>query len=201
MNSSWLDPTTLKGTYVTLAPMEASHRDGLLTAAADGKLWELWYTQVPGETTIDAYMEAAFEMMENGTGLPYVVIYNETNTIIGSTRYCSAEPHNKRVEIGYTWYARSFQRTAVNAECKLLLLTQAFESLSCIAVEFKTHFHNHPSRNAILRLGAKQDGILRNHRIGPDGIIRDTVIFSILNTEWAGVKQSLEARLTSYTSS
>ena len=120
--------------------------------------------------------------------------------IIGSTRYCNAEPASKRVEIGYTWYARSYQKSAVNTECKRLLLTHAFEELDAMAVEFRTHWHNHPSRAAIARLGAKQDGVLRNHRRDADGCYRDTVVFSIINQEWPTVKKGLQFKLNRHKS-
>lgn len=192
---SWLQPCVLKGKSVQLQALEPFHREGLLEAAGDGKLWELWYTSVPSETTVDAYVDFALAEQKAGRSLPFVVVERASGRVIGSTRFCNAEAPHKRLEIGYTWYAKSQQRTSVNSECKYLMLTHAFERLGCIAVEFRTHIHNHPSRRAISRLGAKQEGILRNHRIGEDGIIRDTVVFSIIQNEWAAVKKSLEHRL------
>ena len=124
------------------------------------------------------------------------VLISKTNTIVGTTRYLNVDAKNKRVEIGATWYSKKVQRTGINTECKYILLKYAFENLNCIAVEFRTHFHNHPSRNAILRLGAKQDGILRNHRVDEHGNLRDTVVFSILDSEWKTVKTSLEFKMT-----
>ncbi|THV60943.1 N-acetyltransferase [Flagellimonas alvinocaridis] len=191
----WLQPITLEGELVKLVPMLAEHRDALVSAASDGKLWELWYTSVPSADTIDTYMGIAFSEQKADRALPFAIIDKKTNTVVGSTRYLNADAQHRRVEIGATWYAERVQRTGVNTECKYLLLKHAFEVLDCIAVEFKTHFHNFPSRNAILRLGAKQEGILRNHRIDEKGVIRDTVLFSILDSEWKAVKTSLEFKM------
>lgn len=193
--TTWLQPTTLSGRIVTLIPLDLSHREELLQAAADGKLWEMWYTSVPSADTIDTYLHIALEQRDQGTALPFVVVHKATNTIIGSTRYCNAERVNRRLEIGYTWYAKSFQRTGVNTECKYLLLQHAFDHLQTIAVEFRTHWHNFQSRTAILRLGAKQDGVLRNHLIDREGCMRDTVVFSIIQSEWNTVRRSLEYRM------
>ena len=182
----------LEGEIVSLRPLEVKHREALLSASSDGELSSLWFTSVPDEAKIDKYLETAFEQYKQRTALPYVVYHKKAKRIIGMTRICNADLTNRRVEIGYTWYAKSFQRTGVNTECKLLLLTHAFEKLNAIAVEFRTHWHNLTSRNAIARLGAKQDGILRNHKIHPDGQLRDTVVFSIINSEWPMVKKSLQ---------
>ncbi len=192
---TWLRPTQLEGEWVKLVPLQKSHKVDLAFAASDGKLWELWYTSVPSPKTIDAYLDVALNEQENGTALPFAIINKKNNTIVGSTRYMNLDAKNKRLEIGSTWYAKKVQRTGINTEAKYLLLKHAFENLGCIAVEFRTHFHNHPSRNAILRLGAKQDGILRNHRIDGSGNLRDTVVFSILNSEWKTVKTSLEFKM------
>ncbi|MBD0404363.1 GNAT family N-acetyltransferase [Flammeovirga sp. EKP202] len=195
METKWLNETTLQGDTVTLLPLSLKHRDRLVEAAKDGKLWELWYTTVPSENEIDNYIETAFQQYKEDSSLPFVVLHNKTQKIIGSTRFLNANSKVKRVEIGSTWYAKSFQRTAVNTECKLLLLQYAFENLKCIAVELRTHFHNQKSRRAIANLGAKQDGILRNHTIDKVGNLRDTVVFSILNSEWNVVKTALSYRL------
>jgi len=192
---TWLNPIKLEGDLVKLIPREASHKSDLLAAAADGKLWELWYTSVPSSKTIDTYINTVHEEQKAGLALPFVILDKRTNTIVGSTRYLNADSKNRRVEIGATWYAQSVQRTGVNMECKYLLLKHAFEHLHTIAVEFRTHFHNHPSRNAILRLGAKQEGIIRNHRIDELGNYRDTVLFSILESEWNTVKHSLKFKM------
>ena len=188
----------LAGNYVELVPLSGSHKDGLLKAASDGKLWELWFTSVPSPDTIDQFIDLALHQKSEGSAYPFSVIDKNTGEIIGSTRYLNIEHPHRRLEIGHTWYAKSFQRTGVNTECKYLLLKYAFENLNCIAVEFRTHWHNHSSRNAILRLGAKQDGVLRNHRIGPDDTLRDTVVFSILDREWAVVRKSLEHKMKEY---
>lgn len=190
----WLTPTTLKGTNVSLVPLQLTHKEGLLKAASDGELWNLWFTSVPSIKNIDDYLNSA---VNSNTMLAFTVIDNN-GTILGSTRFCNAELEHLRLEIGYTWYAKSTQRTGINTECKLLLLTHAFEKLNCNAVEFRTHYFNTASRNAIARLGAKQDGILRNHRIDADGALRDTVVFSILKSEWAVVKKNLTFKLKSH---
>ncbi|AWX44858.1 uncharacterized protein HME9304_01863 [Flagellimonas maritima] len=192
---SWLQPIELEGNLVKLIPMQQLHKEGLLQAAADGNLWELWYTSVPSENTVDEYMEFALKEQDENRALPFVVIDKRTNKIVGSTRFCNIDAANRRAEIGYTWYAKQVQRTGINTECKYLMLQHAFEALNAIAIEFKTNFHNFPSRNAILRLGAKQEGIIRNHRIDKKGIVRDTVLFSILENEWGAVKTSLEFKM------
>lgn len=194
----WLQKLELVGEKVRLIPLERTHRADLLEAAADGQLWNLWFTSVPSEEKIDAYLDFSFSEMEAGRALPFVVIDNASDKIIGSTRYCNADDKNRRLEIGYTWYAKQAQRTGINTEAKYLLLTHAFEKLDCIAVEFRTHWYNTASRNAIARLGAKQDGVLRNHRIGENGVVRDTVVFSIIASEWKAVKQSLEFKMNAY---
>ncbi|MEC7770934.1 MAG: GNAT family protein [Bacteroidota bacterium] len=192
---SWLRPIQLEGELVKLVPLQKSQKVDLVFAASDGKLWELWYTSVPSPKTIDSYLDIALSQQASGHALPFAIINKKTNTIVGSTRFLNVDATNKRVEIGATWYAKKVQRTGINTECKYLLLKYAFENLDCIAVEFRTHFHNHPSRNAILRLGAKQDGILRNHRVDDSGNLRDTVVYSILNSEWKTVKTALEFKL------
>lgn len=196
MNSHWLYETTLQGKLVTLAPLKREHADALVEAASDGELWNLWYTSVPSRNTIDAYLDQAFKDQDSGRALPFVVMDNATQKIIGTTRYCNADNLNHRVEIGYTWYAKSFQKTGTNTECKYLLLAHAFETLNAIAVEFRTHWHNQASRAAIARLGAKQDGVLRNHQKSPEGVYRDTVVFSIIDQEWPAVKKGLLYRIT-----
>ncbi len=197
-SKKWLEKVELTGHLVSLLPLHQNHKAGLLNASKNGNLSDIWFTSVPSESTIDNYISnAENECLENKC-LPFVVIENASSQIIGSTRFCNISPSDKRLEIGYTWYAKSFQRTGVNTECKYLLLNYAFEILNCIAVEFRTHWHNHRSRNAILRLGAKQDGVLRNHKIDQHGLLRDTVVFSILNSEWPIVKESLSFKMNSY---
>ncbi|TQV77153.1 GNAT family N-acetyltransferase [Aliikangiella marina] len=195
-----VESVTLIGTHVELVPLEKKHRTELLKAAADGELWNLWYTSVPSEDSVDDYIEAAILQREAKSQLPFVVIEKSSGRVVGCTRFCNIDHTNTRLEIGYTFYAQSVQRSAVNSETKLLLLTYAFESLGCIAVEFRTNWFNYASRNAIARLGAKQDGVLRNHVIMPDGSYRDTVVFSILNTEWSGVKTNLKFKLSQHAS-
>ena len=191
----WLTPTELRGATVTLKPMTTSDSEALVAAASDGKLWELWYTGVPSPTNIDDYIAFALGEHEADRALPFVVVDNATGRVIGSTRYLNAEPEHRHLEIGYTWYSASFQRTRVNTECKWLLLSYAFEQLNAIVVEFRTHWHNQASRAGITRLGAKQDGVLRNNQIDAYGIYRDTVVFSIIESEWPAVKKSLSFKL------
>ena len=188
---AFVEPVTLKGKHAALEPLAREHEEGLRRAAADGELWRLWYTSVPAPEKTAAYIEAALTMRERDGAMPFVVRANPGGEIVGCTRYFHVDAPNRRLEIGYTWYAKRVQRTALNTECKLILLRHAFEALRCIAVEFRTHWFNHASREAILRLGAKQDGVLRNHQISPDGSYRDTVVFSIIESEWPAVKQHL----------
>lgn len=195
MTNRWIEPIVLLGKHVTLEPMELRHIDGLKAAARDGQLWKLWYTMVPSPEQTAAYVESAVEARDQRGEMPYVVHEHKTNKVIGSTRFMNVDEDNHRLEIGHTWYAARYQRTAVNTECKLLLLTHAFEQLSAIAVEFRTHWFNQRSRRAIERLGAKQDGVLRNHLRHPDGGYRDTVIYSIIESEWLTVKQHLHYQL------
>ena len=194
----WFKNIKLKGEKVELIPLDKSHKAKLLKATSDGKLWELWFTSVPSSENIDDYINNALKEKENGKGFPFVVKDKNSGEIIGSTRYCNATPEHRRLEIGFTWYSKKSQRTGVNTECKYLLLKYAFEELNCIAVEFKTNWHNLRSRTAINRLGAKQDGILRNHRLNTDGSYRDTVIFSITDQEWKGVEKSLKYEIKKY---
>lgn len=191
----WIDISILEGDTIALLPLDASHQDALLTAAKDGILWELWYTSVPSSATINNYLDKALAEKENGQAYPFVVFHKKTKQIIGSTRYYNLQPEHHRLEIGYTWYAKSYQRTRVNTECKYLLLQYAFEIKHCIAVQFMTDWHNIASRNAIARLGAHQDGLLRNHRLNSDGSYRDSVVFSITENEWSGVKKNLTQKL------
>tara|TARA_R110002020_G_scaffold14479_3_gene51361 strand:- start:32054 stop:32653 length:600 start_codon:yes stop_codon:yes gene_type:complete len=191
----WLQATELIHDDVLLRPLRVSDADALVAAATDGRLWELWYTQVPSASSVADYVNEALAEQQAGRALPFAVIDRESGAVIGSTRFCNAEPSHLRLEIGYTWYAARYQRTALNTRCKLLLLEYAFDTLGAVAVEFRTHWHNQRSRQAIARLGAKQDGVLRNHRIEADGAHRDTVVFSILDSEWPVVAKSLRFRL------
>jgi RimJ/RimL family protein N-acetyltransferase len=191
----FVEPVTLKGRHATLEPLAREHEAGVAAAAADGELWRLWYTGVPAPESAAAWLDAALAMRENLGALPFVVRDNASGDIVGSTRYFNVEAAHRRLEIGHTWYAQRVQRSAINTECKLMLLAHAFEALSCIAVEFRTSFFNFRSRAAIARLGAKQDGILRHHQILPDGTLRDTVVFSIIAGEWPAVKRHLAFEL------
>jgi RimJ/RimL family protein N-acetyltransferase len=197
MKKRWIEPVTFTGSNVILEPLTLEHVAGMATAVQDGELWKLWYTTIPSPETVEEYIQKALEMRENGGAMPFIVRDRESNKVIGCTRYFNVDESNQRLEIGYTWYSKSYQRTSVNTECKYLLLTHAFEKLEAIAVEFRTHWHNHTSRAAIARLGAKQDGVLRNHTRSADGVYRDTVVFSIINLEWPAVKKSLEFKLNS----
>jgi len=190
----FIEPVTLKGRHATLEPLAASHVEALAAAASDGELWRLWYTGVATPDRMAQYVAAALDMRERLGAMPFVV-RDATGTVAGCTRYFHVDAANRRLEIGHTWYAKRVQRTAVNTECKLMLLTHAFETLSCIAVEFRTHWFNFASREAIARLGAKQDGVLRNHQLLADGSKRDTVVFSILDGEWPAVKRHLAFQL------
>jgi RimJ/RimL family protein N-acetyltransferase len=191
----WIEPITLTGEHVVLEPLAHEHEAALARAAADGELWNLWYTSVPAPGATRAYIETALAMREDNGAMPFAVREAASGEIVGSTRFFNVEAAHRRLEIGHTWYARRVQRTALNTEAKLLLLGHAFETLKAIAVEFRTHFMNHASRTAIARLGAKQDGILRNHQIGRDGVVRDTVVFSIIENEWPAVRANLRFRL------
>ncbi|WP_250476476.1 GNAT family N-acetyltransferase [Caballeronia sp. INML1] len=193
--SRWIEPVTLEGEHVRLVPLTAGHEQALTAAASDGELWKLWYTFVPSPDKTRVYIDTALDMRERLGALAFAVIDAKTGDVVGSTRYFNVDEANRRLEIGHTWYARRVQKTALNTEAKLLLLTHAFEKLDAIAVEFRTHFMNHASRAAIARLGAKQDGILRNHQIGRDGVLRDTVVFSIIQSEWPAVRANLTYRL------
>ena len=188
---AFVEPVTLEGRYATLEPLAREHEADLRRAAADGELWRLWYTSVPAPDKTGRYIDAALKMREDLGAMPFAVRDNAAGDIVGCTRYFNVDAANRRLEIGHTWYATHAQRTAINTECKLLLLTHAFEKLKCVAVEFRTHWFNHASRDAIARLGAKQDGVLRNHQILPDGSYRDTVVFSIIENEWPAVKRQL----------
>jgi RimJ/RimL family protein N-acetyltransferase len=187
----FIEPVTLQGAHATLEPLAAAHLDAIRAAAADGDLWRLWYTSVPAPDAAPTWLATALDMRERQGAMPFAVRDNASGDVVGSTRYFNVDPVNRRLEIGHTWYAKRAQRTGINTECKLLLLTHAFEALQCIAVEFRTHWMNQGSRAAIARLGAKQDGILRNHQLLPDGSRRDTVVFSILDSEWLAVKRHL----------
>jgi N-acetyltransferase len=191
----FIDPVTFRGAHATLEPLAGEHEAGLRAAAADGELWRLWYTSVPSPDAVRSYIDAALAHRERDHAMPFAVRDNASGEIVGSTRYFNVVPEHRRLEIGHTWYAKRAQRTPINTECKRMLLAHAFERLQCIAVEFRTSWFNHASRRAIERLGAKQDGVLRNHQRHADGSFRDTVVFSILASEWPAVRRNLDFQL------
>jgi N-acetyltransferase len=188
-------PALLEGNGIRLEPLREDHYEALAAAAADGRLWELWYTSVPTPDRMRAYVADALSGQRDGHMLPWIVRDSETGTIIGTTRYHDIVPSIDRVEIGYTWYAQSRQRTHVNTTCKLLMLRYAFDTLGCKVVGLRTDNFNFRSQRAIEALGAKKDGILRHHTIRRDGTVRDTVMYSILASEWHDVRRHLELRL------
>jgi RimJ/RimL family protein N-acetyltransferase len=188
---TWLQAVSLRGGLAALEPLNASHAAELTEAVRDGELWRLWYTRVPRPEAMSAEIERRLALQASGSMLPFAAIDVVTGRAVGMTTYMNVTPANRRVEIGSTWYRRSVQRTGFNTECKLLLLTHAFDTLDCAAVEFRTSFFNHASRRAIERLGAKLDGVLRNHAIGEDGVLRDTCVYSIIAGEWPAVRTHL----------
>ncbi|MGN6389961.1 MAG: GNAT family N-acetyltransferase [Burkholderiaceae bacterium] len=188
-------PFTRTGDHVALEPLAAGHDEDLRRAAADGELWKLRYTSVPRPEAMGAEIARRLALQDAGSMLPFAVRRLDDGRVCGMTTYMEIDAANRRLEIGSTWVAASAQRTGINTEAKLLLLAHAFETLGCVAVEFRTHWMNHQSRNAILRLGAKQDGVLRSHRLMPDGTLRDTVVFSIIAPEWPTVKRHLQYKL------
>jgi RimJ/RimL family protein N-acetyltransferase len=191
----FVDPVTLTGTHASVEPLGREHEQALQRAVADGELWRLWYTTVPPPEKMGQYIAIALDMRERLDAMPFVIREKSSGEIVGCTRYFNVDATNRRLEIGHTWYSKRVQRGPINTECKLLLLAHAFEQLQCIAVEFRTHWFNHASRTAIERLGAKQDGVLRNHQVSADGSKRDTVVFSIIDGEWPAVKRHLRYQL------
>jgi RimJ/RimL family protein N-acetyltransferase len=196
-SGSFTSAVELRGQHVTLLPLNMSHEGDLVEAVKDGELWRHWYTLIPPPEKMGEEIKRRLKLQDQGTMLPFAVM--SSGKAVGMTTYMNIDAPNKRLEIGSTWYRANVQRTPLNTECKRLLLTHAFEQLQCIAVEFRTHFFNQQSRRAIERLGAKLDGILRNHAINthPDavGALRDTCVYSILNTEWPSVKAHLDYQL------
>jgi RimJ/RimL family protein N-acetyltransferase len=191
-----VQPIQLEGHGVRLEPLTPAHAAALETAASDGRLWELWYTAVPEPDTVVTYIEAALVGQRDGRMLPWAVRELAGGTIVGSTRYHDIVAEIDRVEIGYTWYARSWQRTHVNTVCKLLLMQHAFETLGCQVVGLRTDNFNFASQRAIEALGARKDGVIRHHHARRDGSVRDSVMYSVLRAEWRDVKRNLELRLT-----
>ncbi len=189
---TWPQPITLQGTIATLVPLAQSHHDDLVDSVRNGELWKLWYTMIPTPEKMTDEIERRLQLQAQGSMLTWAIIDNSRGKAVGMTTYMNIDATNKRVEIGSTWYRQSVQRTGINTECKFLLLQHAFEKLDCIAVEFRTNFFNHQSRRGIERLGAKLDGILRNHMTMPNGTLRDTCVYSILAGEWPAVKAHLD---------
>lgn len=192
-----VQPTTLEGHGVRLEPLTREHEAGLLDAASDGRLWELWFTSVPDPGQVEAYIAAALEGQHLGHMLPWAVRDLATDRVVGSTRYHDIVAAIDRVEIGYTWYARAAQRTHVNTACKLLLFEHAFDRLGCAVVGLRTDNFNFASQRAIERLGARKDGVIRRHQARRDGSVRDSVMYSVLAEEWPDVRRHLRLRLAS----
>ncbi|MDN3920799.1 GNAT family N-acetyltransferase [Roseateles violae] len=191
MSEDILKPLTLAGRHARLEPLSAAHAEGLRAATRDGELWRLWYTAVPSPDGMAAEIERRLSLHGAGTMLPFTV-FDATGRIVGMSTFMNIDRVHRRVEIGSTWYAASAQRGPLNTECKRMLLTHAFETLGCIAVEFRTHRLNQASRRAIERLGAQLDGILRNHQRSADGSLRDTAVYSITADEWPTIKTHLQ---------
>jgi len=194
---AFVEPIAFQGQHASLEPLDRHHEDGIKLALEDGQLWNLWFTTIPRPESVRDYIEQLLAQREQGTVFAFAVRDNASGKIVGGTRYMNIDERNRRLEIGGTWYAQRVQRSALNTECKLMLLTHAFEKLGCIAVEFRTDWFNKRSQAAIERLGAKQDGVMRNHMIMADGRIRDTVVYSIIENEWNGVKMNLQHKLRS----
>ncbi len=188
---SWISAVTLSDDVVELAPLKLSHESDLMEAAKDGELWRLWYTMVPKPEDMGAEIERRLELQEAGSMIAFAIIDKASGKAVGMTTYMNIDGANRRLEIGSTWNRKSVQGSGLNRRCKLLLLRHAFDDLDCIAVEFCTHFFNRQSRTAIEGLGAKLDGVLRNHKLLPDGSLRDTCVYSIICSEWPTVKNHL----------
>ena len=192
---SWPEDITLSGKTATLVPLMPAHAEALGAAARDGELWRLWFANVPTPERMGAEIERRLALRAKGSMQPLAVL-DANGVPVGMTSYMNIDALNRRLEIGSTWYARRVQRTALNSECKLMLLRHAFEGLACIAVEFRTSFLNHQSRRAIERLGARLDGVLRSHQRHADGSLRDTCVYSIIASEWPAVRSHLEFQLS-----
>jgi len=197
--SNWPTPVTLEGAHVRLEPLSTAHHDGLCESVRDGELWKLWYTVIPDPDGMRQEIQRRLDEQDRGSMCPFAVIDPVGDSPVGMTTYMNIDAANRHLEIGSTWIRRSVQRTALNTEAKRLLLGHAFDDLDCIAVEFRTHFFNQPSRRAIERLGAKLDGVLRSHQINlhPDAqaTLRDTCVYSIIAGEWPSVRAHLDYEL------
>jgi RimJ/RimL family protein N-acetyltransferase len=188
--------TLLEGNRIILRPLQYADAEALVHAAEDGELWNLSVTVVPSSTTVDSYLKRALDGRDAGSVLPFVIVLKDTGNVIGSTRFWKVDRLNRKLEIGSSWISASWQKTFVNTEAKYLMLRHAFETLDCVRVQFTTDENNQASRNAILRLGAQQEGIVRHERIMPDGRKRNSVRFSIIDDEWPQVRQNLEKQLS-----
>lgn len=195
--AAWREVPTLRGRHACLEPLQSAHADGLRTALAGGGLERLWYANVPSAPQLDHYIASALAANAEGTALPFAV-RDVAGALVGTTRLYGLDAQVPRLLVGYTWYSTRVQRSGVNSECKLMLLTHAFETLGCASVAFEISWHNQVSRTAVARLGAKQDGVLRNHKRHADGSLRDTVVFSIIDAEWPTVKRHLQSRLDAH---
>ena len=191
-----LEPVTLQGQHARLEPLRLDHANALSEAVQDGELWKLWYTAIPTPAAMLGEVQRRLDLQASGSMLPFAVIHLPDERMAGMTTYMHIDSANRRLEIGSTWYRQSLQRTALNTECKRMLLGHAFEQLDCIAVEFRTHWHNSASRRGIERLGAKLDGVLRSHQIAANGSLRDTCVYSILASEWPAVRANLDNALS-----
>ncbi len=191
-----LEPITLQGQHARLEPLSLDHANALSEAVQDGELWKLWYTAIPTPAAMLGEVQRRLDLQASGSMLPFAVIHLPDERMAGMTTYMHIDSTNRRLEIGSTWYRQSLQRTALNTECKRMLLGYAFEQLDCIAVEFRTHWHNSASRRGIERLGAKLDGVLRSHQIAANGSLRDTCVYSILAIEWPAVRANLDHALS-----
>ena len=192
---AWPEPFLLKGEHATLEPLQQTHHDALIEAATEGALWDLSYAAVPHPKEMMHEINRRLELQKKGLMLPFVVVHNQSQKIVGMTSYAHTDGVNKRLDIGFTWYAKSHQRTALNTECKLMLLAHAFEQLHCIAVGFRVDYLNRPSRQAVERLGAKYEGMMRNYAVMSNGHVRDMCFYSILPHEWPRIKSHLASLL------
>ena len=189
-------PLVLQGQHARLEPLRTDHASALSQAVQDGQLWKLWFTTIPTPAGMADEVQRRLDLQTSGSMLPFVVFSVTDGRLAGMTNYMNIDRKNRRLEIGSTWYRQSLQRTGLNTECKRMLLGHAFEQLHCIAVEFRTHWHNTASRRGIERLGAKLDGVLRNHQVLPNGSLRDTCVYSITDSEWPAVRAHLDHGLT-----
>ena len=190
-----IESVTLEGRFVRLEPLSKEHREGLRQAISDGEIWKLLVDLVPHPDNIDEFLNDAENLYKSGVGLAFAVVDKQANRVAGSTRFMRADARNKRIEIGFTFLGKTWQRTYINTEAKLLMFSHAFEKIGLNRVEFRADYLNSASRRALLRLGAKEEGILRNHMVMPNGRVRDSVVYSVIRNEWPGVKQHLHSKL------